>query len=66
MTDAPLSAIHKGTGMEKCGTKPRTAQRGVERSGVTTAGNGVGSEPRSVEQDGKDGQAMRPMDAGPC
>ena len=34
--------------------------------GVTTAGNGEGSDPRSVEQDGKDGQAMRPMDAVPC
>lgn len=47
MTDARLPAIPKGTGMEKCGTKPRTTQRGVERSGVTTAGNGGGSDPQT-------------------
>lgn len=27
MTDAPLPAIPKGTGIEKCGTKPSAAQR---------------------------------------
>ncbi len=34
--------------MKKCATKPRAVQRGVERSGVTTAGNGGRSDPQNV------------------
>jgi hypothetical protein len=36
--------------MKKCATKPRAVQRGVGRSGVTTAGNGGRSDPQNVDQ----------------
>lgn len=48
MTDAPLPAIPKGTGMKKCVTKARTVQLDVERSGVTTAGNVGESGPQKT------------------
>lgn len=39
--DRRTGACHpKGIGIQKCGTKPKAAQHGVGRSGVTTAGNG--------------------------
>lgn len=50
-TDAPVPAILKETGMQKCGTKPKAAQRDVGRSGVTTAGKGGESDPQNVNRE---------------
>jgi hypothetical protein len=60
--------------MEKCGTKPKTDQRAVGRSGVTTAGNGGRSDPQNVELavnpcvglNRRDGQAWGLVMVTPC
>lgn len=69
MTDARLPAIPKGTGVEKCGTKNKAAQRGVERLCVTTAGIGESSDPRNSGPEASrlfGAEQERSAGLGPC